>query len=69
MVYPRDAITAKGLLLACIRDKNPTLFFEPKRLYRASVQDVPLGDFEVSKYVRRCVRACVRAWVGAWVSE
>jgi len=47
VVYPRDAITAKGLLLGCIRDKNPTIFFEPKRLYRASVQEVPTGDFEL----------------------
>jgi len=45
VVYPRDAITAKGLLLSSIRDQNPTIFFEPKRLYRASVQDVPIGDF------------------------
>jgi 2-oxoisovalerate dehydrogenase E1 component beta subunit len=47
VVYPRDAVTAKGLLLACIRDRNPTIFFEPKRLYRASVQQVPTGDFEL----------------------
>ena len=47
VVYPRDAVTAKGLLLACIRDRNPTIFFEPKRLYRASVQEVPTGDFEI----------------------
>ena len=40
VVYPRDAVTAKGLLLASIRDRNPTIFFEPKRLYRASVQEV-----------------------------
>ena len=25
VVYPRDAYTAKGLLLASIRDKNPTI--------------------------------------------
>lgn len=46
-MYPRDAITAKGLLLASIRDRNPAIFFEPKRLYRASVQQVPTGDFEL----------------------
>jgi|TARA_B100000459_G_scaffold34069_1_gene16409 2-oxoisovalerate dehydrogenase E1 component beta subunit len=32
VVYPRDAITAKGLLLACIRDRNPCIFLEPKIL-------------------------------------
>ena len=45
VVYPRDAITAKGLLLSCIRDRNPCIFFEPKILYRSSVQEVPTGDF------------------------
>ena len=39
MVYPRDAYTAKGLLLASIRDRNPTIFFEPKILYRSSVNE------------------------------
>lgn len=47
VVYPRDAYTAKGLLLACIRDKNPCIFFEPKILYRSSVNEVPLGDYEL----------------------
>ena len=45
VVYPRDAITAKGLLLSCIRDRNPCIFLEPKILYRQSVQQVPVGDF------------------------
>merc|ERR1719440_2143395 len=33
VVVPRDPFTAKGLLLAAIRDPNPTLFLEPKYLY------------------------------------
>lgn len=28
-----------------VGDPNPIIFFEPKRLYRASVADVPDGDF------------------------
>ena len=36
---------AKGLLLAAIRDPNPVLFFEPKILYRTSVEPVPTGDY------------------------
>ena len=47
VVYPRDAYTAKGLLLASIRDKNPTIFLEPKILYRANVMDVPVDDYEL----------------------
>ena len=47
IVIPRDPYQAKGLLLASIRDKNPVLFMEPKRLYRASVADVPDEDYEL----------------------
>jgi 2-oxoisovalerate dehydrogenase E1 component beta subunit len=47
IVVPRNPHQAKGLLLASIRDDNPVIFFEPKRLYRASVGDVPEGDYEL----------------------
>eukprot|EP00736_Rhodelphis_marinus_P006655 Rmarinus@m.11850 len=47
VVIPRDPIRTKGLLLACIRDKNPCLFFEPKWLYRSSTAHVPIGDYEI----------------------
>ncbi|AEF03122.1 alpha-ketoacid dehydrogenase subunit beta [Alteromonas sp. K632G] len=47
VVIPRDPYQAKGLLLASIRDKNPVLFLEPKRLYRASIADVPEEDYEL----------------------
>lgn len=36
VVVPRSPIQAKGLLLASIRDRNPTIFMEPKILYRAA---------------------------------
>ncbi|MFT3685784.1 MAG: alpha-ketoacid dehydrogenase subunit beta [Phycisphaerales bacterium] len=32
---------AKGLLLAAIRDPDPVLFFEPKRVYRSYREEVP----------------------------
>ncbi|WP_282168066.1 alpha-ketoacid dehydrogenase subunit beta [Shewanella japonica] len=47
VVVPRNPEQAKGLLLASIRDPNPVIFFEPKRLYRASVGEVPAGDFVI----------------------
>ena len=47
VVVPRDPYQAKGLLLASIRDKNPVIFFEPKRLYRASVGEVPTEDYQL----------------------
>lgn len=47
IVIPRNPYQAKGLLLASIKDDNPVLFMEPKRLYRASVGEVPEGDYEI----------------------
>jgi len=47
IVIPRNPYQAKGLLLASIRDDNPVLFFEPKRLYRASVGEVPIEDYQL----------------------
>ena len=45
VVIPRNPYQAKGLLLSAIRDDNPVLFMEPKRLYRASVGEVPEDDY------------------------
>mmetsp|Transcript_9440 Transcript_9440/g.14863 ORF Transcript_9440/g.14863 Transcript_9440/m.14863 type:complete len:334 (-) Transcript_9440:556-1557(-) len=47
VVIPRSPAQAKGLLLASIRQKDPVVFFEPKALYRASTEDVPVQDFEI----------------------
>uniref|UniRef100_A0A2S2PH05 3-methyl-2-oxobutanoate dehydrogenase (2-methylpropanoyl-transferring) n=1 Tax=Schizaphis graminum TaxID=13262 RepID=A0A2S2PH05_SCHGA len=47
IVMPRSALTAKGLLLSCIRDPNPCIFFEPKIMYRLAVDDVPDNDYEL----------------------
>jgi 2-oxoisovalerate dehydrogenase E1 component beta subunit len=47
VVVPRNPYQAKGLLLASIRDNNPVVFFEPKRLYRASIGEVPEEDYQL----------------------
>lgn len=47
VVIPRSASQAKGLLRASIQDPNPVLFFEPKILYRSSVEQVPLEDYTI----------------------
>jgi 2-oxoisovalerate dehydrogenase E1 component beta subunit len=45
VVVPRGPLQAKGLLLSSIRDPNPVIFFEPKILYRSSVEHVPLSSY------------------------
>jgi 2-oxoisovalerate dehydrogenase E1 component beta subunit len=45
IVIPSNPYYAKGLLLAAIRDPDPVLFMEPKRIYRAAVGEVPEDDY------------------------
>lgn len=47
VVLPSNPYDAKGMLLAAIRDPDPVIYFEPKRLYRAFRQEVPEEDYEV----------------------
>lgn len=41
VVIPSSPIRAYGLLLAAVRNPDPVLFFEPKRIYRTVKQEVP----------------------------
>jgi len=47
VVAPSTPHDTKGLLLAAIRDPDPVLFMEPKRIYRSFREEVPEGDYEV----------------------
>uniref|UniRef100_A0A3P9I895 3-methyl-2-oxobutanoate dehydrogenase (2-methylpropanoyl-transferring) n=1 Tax=Oryzias latipes TaxID=8090 RepID=A0A3P9I895_ORYLA len=47
VVIPRGPMQAKGLLLSCIADRNPCIFFEPKILYRAAVEQVPVESYTI----------------------
>ena len=41
VVLPSSPSRAYGLLLAAIRDPDPVIFFEPKRIYRQYKEEVP----------------------------
>jgi len=47
VVIPATPYEAKGLLLSSIRDPDPVIFFEPKRIYRAIREEVPEGDYSI----------------------
>lgn len=47
VVMPRSPSQAKGLLLASINSPDPVIFMEPKILYRAAVEEVPVEAYEL----------------------
>jgi 2-oxoisovalerate dehydrogenase E1 component beta subunit len=66
VVCPATPADAKGLLLASIRDPDPVLFFEPKRIYRAAKGDVPEGDYVVEIGKARVAREGKDVTIIAW---
>jgi pyruvate dehydrogenase E1 component beta subunit len=66
VVCPSNPYDAKGLLLASLRDPDPVLFFEPKRIYRAAKGDVPEDDYTVPLSKASVVREGGHVTVVAW---
>lgn len=48
VAVPSTPADAKGLLSAAIRDPDPVVVLEPKRLYRSPAGEVPPGDWSVA---------------------
>jgi len=72
LVIPSTPYDAKGLLTAAIKDPDPVIFMEPKRIYRAFKQEVPDEEYIVpigkAKMVKEGKDITVVAW-GALVRE
>ncbi len=47
VVIPSSPYDAKGLLIASIRDPDPVVFMEPKKIYRLIKEEVPEDDYIV----------------------
>ena len=72
VVIPSTPPEAKGLLLSSIRDPDPVIFLEPKRIYRAIREEVAEGDDAIplgkAKLVQEGKDVTVIVW-GAMVRE
>lgn len=72
LVIPSTPYDAKGLLTAAIKDPDPVIFMEPKKIYRAFKQEVPDEEYEIplgkARIVKKGSDITVVAW-GALVRE
>jgi 2-oxoisovalerate dehydrogenase E1 component beta subunit len=72
VICPSNPYDAKGLLLSALRQDDPVIFMEPKRVYRAAKGEVPEGDYTVkigeAKIAREGSGLTVLAW-GAMFHE
>jgi len=57
VVIPSTPHDAKGLLIAAIRDPDPVVFMEPKRIYRSLKQEIPEEAYTVELGRARVIRA------------
>lgn len=72
LVIPSTPYDAKGLLVSAIKDPDPVIFMEPKRIYRAFKQDIPEEIYEVpigkARIVKQGKDLTIIAW-GALIRE
>lgn len=66
VVCPSNPYDAKGLMLSAIRDNDPVLFLEPKRVYRALKMDVPDEEYTIELSSCRVVREGSDVTIVAW---
>jgi pyruvate dehydrogenase E1 component beta subunit len=72
VVIPSSPYEAKGLLISSIKDPDPVIFLEPKRIYRAIKEEVPQKSYEIPIGKARIVRegkSLTLITYGSWVRE
>lgn len=57
IVMPSSPIDAYGLMLACLKDPNPTMFLKPKALLRVRGEELIPGEPENEKELRERIDA------------
>lgn len=72
VVIPSTPYDTKGLLISAIRDNDPVLFWEPKKIYRAFKQEIPEDAYTIpigkAKVLNEGEDITVVTW-GAMVKE
>jgi 2-oxoisovalerate dehydrogenase E1 component len=66
IVVPSTPSAAKGLLIGAIRDPNPVVFLEHKKLYRSVKEAIPQGEYELPLGVARIARAGDDVTIVTW---
>ncbi|MFH1592576.1 MAG: alpha-ketoacid dehydrogenase subunit beta [Candidatus Woesearchaeota archaeon] len=72
VVMPSTPKDAKGLIVSSIRDPDPVIFFEPKRVYRAIKEEVPENEYTIeigkANIIKEGDQITIISW-GAMVRE
>jgi pyruvate dehydrogenase E1 component beta subunit len=70
VVVPSGPFDAKGLMKSALRDPDPVIFMEPKKIYRAFKEEIPEEDYTVplgkAKVLREGKDLTILSW-GAMV--
>ena len=66
IIVPSTPTAAKGLLRAAIRDPNPVVFLEHKKLYRSVKEPLPPGDWEIEIGKARVAREGQDVTIVTW---
>ncbi|HZU99761.1 MAG TPA: alpha-ketoacid dehydrogenase subunit beta [Planctomycetota bacterium] len=69
VVIPSDPYDTKGLLISAIRDPDPVMFFEPKRIYRSVKGEVPEGEYTVPLGKAKIARPGKDMTIVAWGAQ